>query len=180
MKDVVLQVNVLFSIHPKNLSLKTILCLILKVFFEELNSIFQTTRELLQDKIDEFFPEEIIKEEEERQKSIEEKINNSGIVKESKKYSLLVSIWIEKNKEFINQYRTLESKETENNQYDSMNSLIPEAIEVILFYQYFIEIKIRRALFDKIDEEANDSINDEDMLTSAKLILLSITRSIAS
>lgn len=152
-------------------------------FFEELNSIFQSTMELLQNKIDEEYPEgipeELIKEEEERKKSIDEKVNASVALEEAKKYSKTVSAWFDSNKDIIPP-DIISKKQLNNVSFTQPRNLMPEAVRVILFYQYFIEVKLKRALSDKYELEKNESFLEEDLLVSSKLVLLAVTRSLAS
>jgi hypothetical protein len=152
-------------------------------FFNELNSIFETTMELLQEKIDEIYPEgipeDLIREEEEKKNSIDEKLKGSVIVADAKKYSAIVSSWFDANKNVIPKYLK-SNKHGKDKNITEPKSLMPEAVEVILFYQYFIEVKLMRALRDNLELEVDSSFLEEDLLTSAKLVLLAITRSLAS
>lgn len=158
-----------------------------KEFFEQLRKIFEETKKMLDEKLEEFsieeIPQEVLLEAEQIQKSIDEKIEANPLILEARKYSDLVQLWFDQNSEI------LKRKETELNKnmllglhgYSMNNAqFLNEVFEVIHFYRFFITAKVIRAFRDKYEIELDDVDAEEDMLTSAKLFLLALTRSIAA
>lgn len=158
-----------------------------KEFFEQLRKIFEETKNMLEEKLEEFsieeIPQEDLLEAELIQKSIDERIETNPLVLEARKYADLVHYWFDENSEI------LKRKEKEFNSKARLGllgynlndaQLLNEVFEVIHFYRFFITAKVMRAFRDKYEIELDALDAEEDMLTSAKLFLLAITRSIAA
>ena len=158
----------------------------LETFFAKLKDILEKTHKILDEKLREIYPEglpeNLVEEYEQKSAEIEKKIDSNQLYLSGKEYSALVRNWFESQKENekngddeINYAYNFDTKK--NNERDK--ELLSELIEIISFYQYFIEIKIKRALFDKYEFGEDDDFK-ENILTTQKLILLAITRSLAA
>lgn len=156
-------------------------------FFEYLRKIFEETKNMLDDKLKEFNFDEITPEDlleaERITKSIEERIETNPLVLEARKYPDLVKYWFESNSEILKQKEMMFNNNLRLglHGYTINNAqLLNEVFEIIHFYSFFIAVKIIRAFRDKYEMELDGFDTKEDMLTTAKLLLLAITRSIAA
>ncbi len=102
--------------------------------------------------------------------SSEETYDNNSLKNAAFIYGTNVSAWLMNNNEFLQNYiKTLEISGN-TNRIKELN----DAIEVIMFYMYFIGAKIRRALMNTYNETGSDKLG------SAKIGLIAIERSIAA
>ncbi len=159
----------------------------LETFFEKLKDILEKTHKILDEKLKEIYPEgipnEISEEYELKNAEIEKKIDGHALYQSAKEYSSLVRRWFEENEKILSlRHDDYNSKSSELGEAvrPKKNELLSEVVEIILFYQYFIEVKIKRALFDKYEYEEDNEDYLENILTTQKLILLAVTRSLAS
>lgn len=98
-----------------------------------------------------------------------EDTENHFLVQLCKKYESMVKDWLDKPNYFDKEtVKLIESKQVE----------FKDAVEVILWYQYQIEVKFRRALDTLADDDANFVFLE--MNSSAKVSLIGIDRSLAA
>jgi hypothetical protein len=58
--------------------------------------------------------------------------------------------------------------------------MLSDCMEVILWYQHFLEVKMMRALMSQQDEKEEEDIDLYDSLGTAKLLLVSIRRNMGA
>ncbi len=158
-------------------------------FWKHMDSIFKLTHEMLDEMADEqgidLSQIEWTVEDKERERKIEESVQNHQCAVASKEYYQIVDAWFKANEDLFKE------KEVELNEqlFLELPSTDPkkeavtlkDAIEVITFYLHFINVKIMRALHGKIEDryELPDEF-PKDSDGSAKIALIAIDRSISA
>jgi hypothetical protein len=159
-------------------------------FWEELHRSFKLTIELLNEigkerGID--LDEIAFEAGKEKQKERRTQADESPSAKAAKKYSTMVSEWIERNEDLLKEKEKLLTRELELGiaESEATAASIVDALEVIRWYQMQITVKLVRALEGENvsketteDEEMCDILKDSD--GSAKVALIGIDRSVGS
>lgn len=102
----------------------------------------------------------------------EKKTELNDIEKKAKSYSRSAHKWLEENNEC---FQKMQNVEFENDPFSIPDFF--EALEVIRYYLFFIEVKTRRAFFD-IEEIADEDPIQNDNNGTAKIAIIAIDRSI--
>jgi hypothetical protein len=158
-------------------------------FWEDMANIFNVTHEML----DEMAEEEGIdlnefewtEEDKENERKLDESVRNHNCTKASKEYYEVVDKWFKTHEEIF-KFKEDELNEQLQLGLHSINPekeavTIKDAIEVITYYLFFINVKTMRALHGKLEDK--DEILDEfpkDSDGSAKIALIAIDRSISA
>lgn len=159
-----------------------------EAFWEKLGSIFERTKEMLNemakergidlDAID-------LASAEKQERRQREDAENHELAKVSEKYADMVDDWFESEQELFEQKKnellTLLELDIGGQQPQAVAARIKDAVEVIRWYQHQIHVKLMRALmkFDP-DEEPEDESFSKDSDGSAKVALIGMDRSIAA
>jgi hypothetical protein len=153
-----------------------------EAFWHKLASIFQETRELINEwareagidlsKVDE---EAIVKQEKRRDRAT----RRNQLTKAGKQYANAVSEW------FSEFDRTISASDMEENDSDAQQAeQLEDARDVIYWYQYQIAVKTMRALSSRHDEDEFEEMPfdplSKDSDGSAKVALIGIDRSISA
>ena len=96
----------------------------------------------------------------------------------TKKYSYSLMKWLDKNQEYFKEVMLHEGVNNE-----AMIFAVDDAIEIITWYSMFIHVKTRRSMHienDPFDEDEESEFRFHDNLGSAKITLISISRSMES
>jgi len=145
-------------------------------FFKNLSMIFEVTMEMLKelsenvgidlDTLKEADSDSDLIAKFEQEKEI---IRKSDSVALAKKYTKKVKKWLDslKNKRFAEMEIRLQ------------DPILSDCLEIIHWYQYFLEIKMERAILAQ-KEEIEEESEPLDSLGTAKLILVSIERNISA
>ena len=158
-------------------------------FWEDMDNIFNVTHEMLDEKAEEEGIDlnviEWTEEDKENERKLDESVRNHPCAAASKEYYEVVNQWFKAHEELF------KDKENELNKQLFLGFLssdpekeavtIKDAIEVITYYLFFINVKIMRALHGKLEDR--DEILDEfpkDSDGSAKIALIAIDRSISA
>jgi len=153
-----------------------------KAFWDQLSIIFTATFEFLAEKAEEMGIDldAEVEEEELREETEEEAIQNSQLIALAHDYSLKGHKWFEDNR------KSLENA-IKNISVVNENELVnlKDAIEVIQWYNIFIYVKLRRAMNSLREEEEEDDPELAEMMTdhtngTAKIALIATDRSIAA
>jgi hypothetical protein len=159
-------------------------------FWEELHHSFNLTLELLKEfgKEQGIDPDEIAFEAEKgKQEERRTEADESPAAKAAKRYSNMVSEWIERNEDFLKEREKVLTRELELGiaEPEATAASIIDALEVIRWYQMQITVKLVRALEGEYvlketmeDEEMCDILKDSD--GSAKVALIGIDRSVGA
>jgi hypothetical protein len=145
-----------------------------EAFWNKLSGILRETLELLKESAKEWgidpemfeFVDDI-----EDIKSRDMAAKNHLLCRAAKNYSRMVEDWLSVKEKLFFEIPALSNEEVS----------LEEAIEVIRWYQYFIAVKVMRAVRGRIDEEkerCDEFPSDSD--GSAKITLIAIDRSIAA
>jgi hypothetical protein len=163
-------------------------------FWEEIEETLQMTFALLRQMIEEsgFDPNSITPEEhaalDEKRRLIDEAVEEHQLATTSEAYMHAVKKWFaaaeglfeEKSAALTALLRLNVAEE----QVEAEAAAITDAVEVIRWYQYFIHVKLRRALSSLLDEdeviEEDDPERPPDQDVSAKLALIAIDRSLGA
>jgi len=140
-------------------------------FWEDLSFVFEVTKDMLLEKIEEFGIEidDILKASD-KDNSLKN-TQKSKAEELSMEYAVKIGKWLNTNTDYINE------KSGQINLVDNDFSLtITDAIDVIQWYEYFIPPKVSRAYSPKMYPE--DDFEDYDKLGSAKVALIAIDKSI--
>jgi hypothetical protein len=108
----------------------------------------------------------------------DEVVENHLLCRAAKRYSEMVKDWFKERETLF-----FETSAAAREGVD-----LEEALEVIRWYQYFISVKIMRAIGGKVEEEVEDTTQQEERYDefisdsdgSAKIALIAIDRSIAA
>ena len=160
-----------------------------KKFWEHLHSVFELTKEMVEDMMEkegiELDAEEMEEfAEEERQR--EEEAHSHEIAQAAMQYGEMVDRWFETEGEvFKDKGEDLQSRaqmELEGDDPEAEALAIADAVEVIRWYQYQLYVKLMRALEqdDWEDEETDGDPMQTDSNGSAKVALLAMDRSIGA
>lgn len=163
-------------------------------FWEELQETFETTFALLRQMIAEsgFDPSSITPEEEaameEKRRRLDEAVEEHALATSSEAYMHQVKQWFENAEGLFAEkgeaLTALLRMNVAEAQVEAEAAAITDAVEVIRWYQYFIHVKLRRALSGLLDEEEeieeDDPERPADQHVSAKLALIAIDRSIGA
>ncbi len=158
-----------------------------KAFWDKLHSIFQITKELVMEKAKELGIDlnasDIESAQEENQRK-EETVKEHALSKSAHKYIKMVK------KCFEDEFEQFKDKEEELNTLINIGvdeegikekaDSISDAVEIIQWYQHQIYVKLKRALSKDYIEDEVDEILKMDSDGSAKVVLISIDRSIGA
>jgi len=159
-----------------------------ELFWQKLSETFQATLELVNEMIEEQGIDiesddiEDIKKEEEK---IRETVDNHQLIISAKEYADMAACWFESAEDFFLEKEIDLNKKvrldlpTENP--DKEAAAISDAVDVITWYLYFIQIKLMRAIHGELEDRfelPDDFLKDSD--GSAKVALIAIDRSIAA
>ena len=162
--------------------------LINEKFWQSLSSIFQMTRELLEETAEEMGVNlnEINFEESAREEGIREKITeNHECCRAAKKYYQMVAEFFES--EYVPYLQVVDKEHVVNAAQQQKGDVLDgpltldEMVEIIYWYQHFIYVKLMRAVRGTLgneEEEWDDFPKDSD--GSAKVALIAIDRSMAA
>lgn len=142
-------------------------------FWKDLSFIFEVTMDMLKEKMEEFGIDayDLEQTKEDTLNVTQDKKTKRRSEELAMEYAKVSGKWLEENSKFI------EEKVNHLNIIDKENEItISDAIEVILWYQFFIAPKVNRANTPKMFEE--DNFEDDDKLGSAKIALIAVERSI--
>ena len=150
-------------------------------FWEKLAMIFEETKEMISEWAEKNgvdLSEAALAGTEELLEQRREETRLHPLAKAAEKYAFDVTEWFDKDSpqvEVISD-ESPRSRDTETNESD-----IADFAEVILWYQFFIAVKLKRGLMSRIDEDdylAEDDQRDSD--GSVKVALMGIDRSISA
>jgi hypothetical protein len=161
-----------------------------ELFWKKLGETFQATLELVQEMMEEqgidfdSIDSESLKKEKEKEK-INEKVDSNELVNSAKEYGKMVREWFESSKDlFLEKEIDLNKKaelELPNENPDKEAATILDAVDVIMWYQHFIHVKLRRAIHGELEDRPKILDNfPKDSDGSAKVALIAIDRSIAA
>ena len=153
-----------------------------KAFWDQLSVIFRATFEFLAEKAEEMgidLDAEVDETEEElKEETDEEAIKNNPLIALAYEYSMKGHKWFEDNRESLKKAMTNISAVNEN---DLIN--LKDAVEIIQWYNFFIYVKLRRAM-SSLQEDEEDPELAEMMVGhtngTAKIALIATDRSIAA
>lgn len=159
-------------------------------FWEQIHSLFNDTKELLDDYIRLHnipMPTEKEQKEIDAQRSeVDRKIKLNHLVVESEKYFKDVVGFMKEQNYFLPKIEESdEESEEENNEqeielFDPRPDIIKEAIEIIIYYSPFIHVKIARTMHGIFDNEDEEDDYMGDILVSSRLAVVAIERSMAA
>jgi phage host-nuclease inhibitor protein Gam len=159
-------------------------------FWEGLHRSFNLTIELLNEYAKEqgLDPDEIdLESEKENREEKRVQADESPAAKEAKKYSTMVTEWMDRHEDYLKEKEKVLTREFEHGIAgpEATAASITDALEVIRWYQMQITVKLVRALEGVYeeneimeDEEMNDIPKDSD--GSAKVALIGIDRSVGA
>lgn len=149
-------------------------------FFDNIEDSLKLALELIQDitkelniKIDHSEDEEI----EQELKRVNDKIKKNEIIQQCRAYSKAVSDFFDDNSFYFGK---LMGKEKLSE--DESISKEKEAVEIIMWYNYLIEVKFARTLHCYLSEHDGDedNLDYDDKVVSARIAIVAIDRSMAS
>ena len=159
-------------------------------FWNELSAIFKKTREMILQVAEDrgidlnAVDDAEIEEELKRRRQHQKDAAKSLIGKSSKKYIKKLSKWIAQEKGFFQEMKDGWIQQAEmgfpEDEILSKASRIKDYFDVIQWYQFFIHVKLVRALSGQLEEMDNDEPWLYDVHGSAKVALIAIDRSIAA
>lgn len=117
------------------------------------------------------------KEIQNEQKRIDTKIKENSIIRQCRRYSKAVNDFLNDNSLYFGKILGCEILSG-----DDSISKEKEAVEIIMWYNYMIEVKFARTLhgyYSKLDEE-DDNYDYDDKLVSARITIYSIDRLMAA
>lgn len=158
-------------------------------FWEDMEKIFNITHELLNEMAEEqgidLTQIEWTEEDEEKERKLDDSVRNHVCTKASKEYYEVVEMWFRTHEEIF-KLKEVELNEqlqlglpSANPEKDAVT--IKDAIEVISYYLFFMNVKIMRALHGKLEDRVellNEFPKDSD--GSAKIALIAMDRSISA
>jgi hypothetical protein len=151
-----------------------------KAFWDKLSEIFRLTREMVEEKARELGIDlnVVDVQAEQEWERIREAAENHECCLAAKSYSQRVKDWFDSAEDLFEQKTddlNLQARlELPDLDPAGQASGIKDAIEIIHWYQYFIYVKLVRALKGKLDDVPDDSDG------SAKIAMIAIRRSIAA
>lgn len=167
-------------------------------FWSKLNDILQATYDVLMDLaeqhniditdiVGEEEEEVIIEIEEEDALEIsdehKDKMENHSLIKLCAKFESMTSEWFESSDELLthkeNKINSILNMEIPGISLEKDIISLNDAFDVINWYNYFIQARLRRAYYFKLNEDAENP-NDEDYNGLAKITLLGTDRLIAA
>jgi hypothetical protein len=140
--------------------------------FKSLSMVFEATMDMLKEfaeenEIDfEALKDSEIKDEYDREKYL---IRNDVGVALAKQYGKQVKHWLDSQKK----------RDVLDMEFCLQDAMLADCLEVVQWYQYFLEVKLMRALMSQKNEE-EERLNPYDSLGNAKLLLVSIERNIGA
>jgi hypothetical protein len=158
-----------------------------EAFWVKMGEIFSLTRELIEDSARELGidPEEIDPEDIENEERCFDEACGHALTQMAEDYSSKAKIWLENSSKLLNE-KEIEffdrvSLGIETDKIDGEASSIRDALDVIMYYLFFIQAKVIRALHGKIEgvpEEIEYMPKDSD--GSAKVAIISIERTMSA
>jgi len=157
-------------------------------FWEKLHSIFEQTRQMLLESIQEHgieLDEEDLEAAAEEERRRSEQADSHELARSARQYAARVNGWFEANRALF------EAKEAQLNTELRMGldgadpqaeaAALTDAVDVIRWYQYLISAKVVRALHrDEWEDQDDGQEFPSDSDGSAKVALISLDRSIAA
>ncbi len=151
-----------------------------KAFWDQLSVIFRATFEFLAEKAEEMGIDLDVEDEGEelKEETDEEAIKNNPLIALAYEYSMKGHKWFEDNRESLKKAMTNISAVNEN---DLIN--LKDAIEIIQWYNFFIYVKLRRAMSSLREDEEDPEL--AEMMAghtngTAKIALIATDRSIGA
>lgn len=155
-----------------------------ETFWSGIQESFQVALELLYESAEEWgvdLDAPLNSEIEERERRRERVVEGSSLSRKAKEYAGAVDAWMEKHADrFADQAGQLErAVEMELPGHDPIPEVLAlhDAVEVVRWYQYFLYPKISRALMG-LEDDDRDMM--DDVLGSAKIVLIAIERSLGA
>lgn len=158
-------------------------------FWEDMNNIFNITHDLLNEMAEEqgidLTQIEWTEEDEVNERKLDDSVRNHACAKASKEYYEVVEMWFRTHEEIF-KLKEIELNEqlqlglpSANPEKDAVT--IKDAIEVISYYLFFMNVKIMRALHGKLEDRV-DLLDEfpKDSDGSAKIALIAMDRSISA
>ncbi|MEO8149520.1 MAG: hypothetical protein ABI723_17905 [Bacteroidia bacterium] len=163
-------------------------------FWEEIEDNLGNALSMLHDAADEMgidlneISDEEMEEIGRERDKIHEEAEDTWIAKVAKKYGDDVHKWIKKNTSLFEEKEKELEKDLllniSNDQIIGRSFAINDAMEIVMWYHFFIYVKLRRALQGKLDKEQQEWYEEEnfpkDSDGSAKIALISMDRSISA
>ncbi len=161
-----------------------------KEFWNQLSDLLSSTLKMVQEDLEERgidISNMGFSDVEEHRKRVKENSKNHLLNKLSQEYINKVSEWFETAKDFLKSkdidLENLYELGVQNIGKEKVYVAIVDAIDVIYWYQYQIQVKLRRALNGKQEEASNPDAYEgfpSDADGSAKVALIGIDRSMAA
>jgi len=156
--------------------------------FEALSNIFRITMELIEETAKELNIDisEIKSKSLQNKSSTDEEDNHPPLlIQLSRQYAKKVSSWFEEHQEDLqakeNEFKDLWELGANEEEIKQQADELKDFIDVIYWYQYFIEVKLHRALPGRgFQTEISFEGMEDDMNGSAKVALIAIDRSIGA
>lgn len=159
-------------------------------FWEQIHSLLNATKELLDDYIRLHkipMPTEKEQKEIDAQRSeVDRKIKSNHLVVESEKYFKDVVGFMKEQNHFLPKIEESDEESEEENSeqktglFDPRRDIIKEAIEIIIYYSPFMYVKIARTMHGIFDNEDKENDYMGDILVSSRLVVVAIERSMAA
>lgn len=159
-----------------------------ELFWQKLSETFQATLELINEMMEEqgIDIESIDKEEfEKEERKIRETVDNHQLIITAKEYADMVTVWFKSAEElFLDKEIDLNKKaglDLPDENPDKEAASILDAVDVIMWYLHFIQVKLMRAIHGELEDRfeiPDDFPKDSD--GSAKVALIAIDRSISA
>ena len=157
-------------------------------FWDKIHDVFQMTKEMLEEMMEEQgieLDEDEMEEFEEQERLKDEEARDHDLSRASMRYAKLVDEWFESERELF-EFKSEDlvhrlEMELEGDDPAGEALGIIDGVEVIRWYQYQIHIKLMRALRQEAwDEEPEDDPVQTDTNGSAKVALIGMDRSIGA
>ena len=152
-----------------------------KKFWTDLEKSFGVVKELLNDYMEEYGIEPPSEEDNSKieieMKRVDEYVKSDPIIKESRLYTKVSGELLKEYDYFSNSFNTATKDKDKLEQIGNLQ----EAIEIILFYNSLIFVKLSRALHAYYSNDVNDATGmEEDQLVSARIALSAVEKSMGA
>lgn len=158
------------------------------LFWQKLSKTFQATLELVNEMMEEQgidIDSDDIEEIKKEEKKIREIVDNHQLIISAEEYGDMVKSWFDSAEDlFLDKEIDLNKKvrlDLPNENPDKEAAAILDAVDVIMWYLHFIQVKLTRAIHGELEDRfelPDDFPKDSD--GSAKVALIAIDRSIAA
>ena len=149
-----------------------------KKFWKDLEKSFKMVKDMLNEYMKDHGIEPPSDEENEKisleMKKIDEDINSNPIIKESRSYTKASGQLLKQNDYFTNELNSVGEDEESNEKIRKLQ----DCVEIILFYNSLIYVKLARSLHTYYSVDSDEQIEmEEDKLVSAKIAVVAVERS---